>query len=828
MVFNNIFKQTTKNNINHPMSNPRYTDNVNTHQGVTYLKYKQRRQTQIMNTDTKLIEGFTESMTASDKNNSDLIKLTKLQQEMETVLETLQSTSKDLVTEATNNVGDFSDTNKYAIDSGEYNKLTYKDCYKDDSSSADNRKIPYYQGVKTHEQCAQRAHDLGMDIFGMQYGSGPTAQCWIGHDHSKAKSGGISSKKEIYYQTDDEGIIQLALGYDGNLRGFTNQADSFDDGINNTWDDSVWDSDSSQSGCPFGQIGISDVYASYGTNCTSTTSTSDSAYDYTHYTPGCVSGNNISSISDKTVDECKTICDGMDDCLAFEYGVDHGGSATLHKNQCRPQSSHYDADENCDGSHYNLDVYDKGDLATVTSSLSVKPGQATQYFDSLIGETSGDVLVDSSTWGDPAYGCAKTFEATYTCGFGSTTKTISLDKEANGKTASLDCSDVCTKSPFTLTMQDDGNLVIYDKDKVSVWSTNTSGKAGTANKWGSNSGCIGSSIESGTIWNYGKYLCSPSGKNIAYMANGKLKVARALSNCTQSDGKYFGGSDTNAIYTIDKNDLSNMGKVGNLTDNTVKKFPSSLLTEGTTFTKIKGYNLEGSDAITVISNKSLKDIKKICAENSNYTLFTVQYHGSGSGSTLQAHMYGNDCSDSSIGNSNHCFGKKFPSLQNRIADSGTDIYVKNPGINSNNTCGSDSTGVTLSTYNNYKSGGTMKNCSPCGLAEAIHDDLCAENSAYKIAEAKAKEIINEMEILTNTSEEFKKLQPQLRNKLYSQIEDYTAMYNKILTTETAIVTTNAQSDDSDLNVIAENFQFVMWSIIAIIAVIVTMKLVKKH
>ena len=35
---------------------------------------------------------------------------------------------------------------------------------------------------------------------------------------------------------------------------------------------------------------------------------------------------NIIKYPGKTVDECKAICDGMDDCLAFEFGVAYGGA----------------------------------------------------------------------------------------------------------------------------------------------------------------------------------------------------------------------------------------------------------------------------------------------------------------------------------------------------------------------------------------------------------------------------------------------------------------------------------------------------------------------
>merc|ERR1711871_366165 len=87
------------------------------------------------------------------------------------------------------------------------------------------------------------------------------------------------------------------------------------------------------------------------------TQSSGSGNDYEHIVKGSVGGHNIIKYSDKTVDECKAICDGMSDCVAFEYGVAYGGSGGYKAKDCQPQSS---ADySNCDGAHHNLDLYIK-------------------------------------------------------------------------------------------------------------------------------------------------------------------------------------------------------------------------------------------------------------------------------------------------------------------------------------------------------------------------------------------------------------------------------------------------------------------------------------
>jgi len=62
--------------------------------------------------------------------------------------------------------------------------------------------------------------------------------------------------------------------------------------------------------------------------------------------------------SDKTVAECKDLCDADSSCVAFEYGVGHGSSDTTYAaKDCQPQSA---MDETgCDGADLNLDLYKK-------------------------------------------------------------------------------------------------------------------------------------------------------------------------------------------------------------------------------------------------------------------------------------------------------------------------------------------------------------------------------------------------------------------------------------------------------------------------------------
>ena len=80
--------------------------------------------------------------------------------------------------------------------------------------------------------------------------------------------------------------------------------------------------------------------------------------DYEHFSQSCVSEHNIVKYEDKSISECMSLCSARLDCLAFEYGVNHGGSGSIYKQKdCQLQSS---ADKSgCDGVYNNLDLYVK-------------------------------------------------------------------------------------------------------------------------------------------------------------------------------------------------------------------------------------------------------------------------------------------------------------------------------------------------------------------------------------------------------------------------------------------------------------------------------------
>lgn len=81
----------------------------------------------------------------------------------------------------------------------------------------------------------------------------------------------------------------------------------------------------------------------------------------------------------------------------------------------------------------------RGFVPTPPAVNRVSEGNVTKLVDKTCIFYKCDLLVDDKSWGDPAPGCAKDFTVSYRCRGDQKLRTASIDAEAAGKTAKLDC-----------------------------------------------------------------------------------------------------------------------------------------------------------------------------------------------------------------------------------------------------------------------------------------------------------------------------------------------------------------------------------------------------
>jgi len=79
---------------------------------------------------------------------------------------------------------------------------------------------------------------------------------------------------------------------------------------------------------------------------------------YVHYPRKCVNGNNLGSVyKNQSLEGCSKLCLMHPSCQAFEYGVNYHGSGGYEAKDCQLNRS--TNHKNCNGEHYNLDLYVK-------------------------------------------------------------------------------------------------------------------------------------------------------------------------------------------------------------------------------------------------------------------------------------------------------------------------------------------------------------------------------------------------------------------------------------------------------------------------------------
>ena len=82
---------------------------------------------------------------------------------------------------------------------------------------------------------------------------------------------------------------------------------------------------------------------------------------YTHHAGAAVPGNNIKRFENRSVLECKELCNADQNCLAFDYATarDAGSYTTYPTGTCILQSSNTYTDHSSSNGYKNLDCYVK-------------------------------------------------------------------------------------------------------------------------------------------------------------------------------------------------------------------------------------------------------------------------------------------------------------------------------------------------------------------------------------------------------------------------------------------------------------------------------------
>lgn len=424
-------------------------------------------------------------------------------------------------------------------------------------------------------------------------------------------------------------------------------------------------------------------------------------------------------------------------------------------------------------------------------------------------------IVNSEGAPDPAYGCYKNFTSTYQCGNGPT-KTVNIlgDKiEAGGQSALFDCSEenkVC--KDIKLTLKDDGNLVLTDHLNTILWQSNTKSTGLALDKYKAANGKYGRNyLLAGETLKSGEFIGSPSGncylmmiKNTKDCTQNGLQLLYQKTNCSTDDlkNKFGSSSEANGLYTIKKNNIKNVGKVGYIDETqTIHEYPPEMVTYGTSYTFLGNYDSTGK----TISTNDNTDLDK-CQTNCNSNA---------------------ECSGFVLDN-NTCFLKDSSMFPSGIRNPSktAQLYIRDKEVKNNATCSKIVDPSYASMWDSMPTGDKMSMDTLCGLGAFTQNELInVEKQGSNLLnyantmQNKLNNLINEKQDITNTYN-------TNNNKFNNDIKNYENMYKNINKNSTLFDNITAMSKDTKTNMSSQKIKFFLWTNLAIIIAIISIRILR--
>lgn len=427
---------------------------------------------------------------------------------------------------------------------------------------------------------------------------------------------------------------------------------------------------------------------------------------------------------------------------------------------------------------------------------------------------------------DPAVCCAKTLDINYQCGNDQfVNKTVSVGSNIN-----IDCSAKVATCKFKLELNDNGNLRIMqgtnENSITEIWTSNTSSNA------------TDKSPHPGTIATQGKYgtpFLLPN--QILYTDEWVGSVDGSLQLIMQTDGNAVlykwvkkescisntlghmtgvAGETVNAVYELDKQgDPSVLGKVGYLNGvGIINEYPSSMIS---------------NDIYKIPENKQYKIIMDSDSNGNDIRAFEFT-------DKIECETACNN--DSSCGgfviNGTRCILKNvnmYPNSEKQeYIGSGYELHylIHPPQVINNESCSKKIIGIDSNKWNDYKKGQQMTPKTTCGLKKLITpQEIESEKLREKLSELADK--ILETNLTLETLGIQMNYQMGIDKKvLDNNMEQYKKVSKKYNAyTGPGMRNLNEIVNDSKITVSSNNSVYILWSILAIVFIIITILLIKK-
>ena len=437
--------------------------------------------------------------------------------------------------------------------------------------------------------------------------------------------------------------------------------------------------------------------------------------------------------------------------------------------------------------------------------IPVPVGNWTDYVKNFIsGKDLVKYTIGSSGGGirDPSIGCSKQFSTSYKCGKGSI-KTMNITPDATGQTVTFDCFEenrIC--KGFRLTLGDDGNLKltnVTDSMGTILWQSSTYQTGLPVEKYkATNSKFKRNYLNSGETLSAGEFIGSPTGNCYLLMENNSVRGSASLEiryetlNCS---GEQSFGDDHNtvSIYTINRENPTNIGKTGYIDeDGVLHQYPKEMLQKNDKFYSIGKYSNDGNN-IKIVTNTNKPDCEQMCKT-------TEQCSG---------YVFKDGNNECQIKNMN-----MFPNSA-RMVDDSSELYIRGSNVLNSDSCSKIVNNVESSTWELSNIGDKMSMDTLCNLGAFTEADRSVLATSNKTLLDSLSELYKRLLGETNSSIQINSDLEKNRQTFDSLIKSQENVKKNIKDKQDQSRQYNALSDDTKKQLISENYNYMLWSIVAI-------------
>jgi len=428
------------------------------------------------------------------------------------------------------------------------------------------------------------------------------------------------------------------------------------------------------------------------------------------------------------------------------------------------------------------------------NNISTQPMNATIY---LIVDNIGDLYVNSTTIGS--------FNGNWG-NLGSTPATYSITLNPGYNNITVGVQNLGGPAGLLATCLNSSSQVLFNSNSAWTYSSNMKSSSSSANSFTYDT-CLQTALNSKSKY-FG--LKGSPGNARCYLSNELQEVTQygpALPSVSGPGGYQYGNVGINALYNVNvSGNVNNIGNVGYVNESGIlSQYPSSMITQGNTYAQMANTNNPGNDWPN--------------APFANYTVDKCQSLCNASNSCL-GFVY--DTANSL------CWPKTKLSLSNNVPSSGNNTYFRNVSLKNSDTCSKNVIPIDSVTWESYKkTGNQMTPSTLCGLAKKIQpnqEELNKIRGNLAILADKILSMTNQFREQNNNLNVQSNTDTNILNDSLKQYQEISVKFSEFKKYGSANI--NGILSDTNIKVLQNNYNYIFWSILAILLLIVTGFLIK--